>query len=194
MENEKAPVLTPPAAGRKGRLTRRQRSAAAQFFRENYIRLLTWAMYMQATRKEAEDAIESAMIYMLDLWDEILDPYADARTAAKNELIKQRIRLRRFDPLSDKGGEHSGRRDHDLAQEEQLTVWEDDQWVRELLNSLPPRQQEVMALIVDEFRPAEIAVLLGKDYAAVRQNLLAARRKLMAAISEQRKQAGEGRA
>ena len=73
-------------------------------------------------------------------------------------------------------------------------MWEDSQWVRELLNSLPPRQQEVMALIIDEFRPAEIAALLGKDAAAVRQNLLAARRRLRTAISEQRKQAGEGRA
>ena len=193
MENEKVPVLMPPLPGRRG-LTRRQKSAAAQFFREHYTRLLAFAMYMRATREEAEDAIESVIIYMLDRWEEIREPYHYARRAVANELIKERTRSRRTVPLSDEGDEHLGRRDHDFAQEEQLTVWEDTQWVRDLLNSLPPRQQEVMALIVDEFKPAEIAVLLGKDAAAVRQNLLAARRRLKTALSEQRKQAEEGRA
>lgn len=194
MENEKVPVLTAPPRGRRARLTRRQKSAAAEFFEESYTRLLRFAMYMHATKEEAEDAIESAMIDMLDRWEEIRDPYAYARKAVARELIKQRTRARRFAPLAEEGDEHPGRRNHDLAQEERLTVWEDSQWVRELLNSLPPRQQEVMALIIDEFRPAEIAALLGKDAAAVRQNLLAARRRLRTAISEQRKQAGEGRA
>lgn len=191
MENQEVPVLTAPSRARI-RLTRRQRAAADKFFRMHYTQLLALAMYMGATREEADDAIESAMIYMLNKWDKIRKPYAYARKAVVHELIKQRTRSRRFAPLPDEGDDQLGARDHDLGQDERLTVWEDRQWVMGLLNSLPPRQQEVMALIVDEFRPVEIATLLGRDPDAVRQNLMAARRRLRTAISEQRKQAAEG--
>lgn len=148
---------------------------------------MTLAMYMGATNEEAEDATEAAMIDMLDRWETIRKPTAYARTAVMREVIKQRAHSQRFVPLSDEDGEHLGGGDRDPGQEEQLTVWEDSQWVRDLLNSLPPRQQEVMALIVDEFRPTEIAVLLGRDPAVVRQNLMAARNRLRTAVSEQRK-------
>ena len=140
-------------------------------------------MYLGATREEADDAVESVMIDMLARWGMTRDPLAYARARISHELIKQRTRARRFVPFPDEDGEYLGGRDRDRSQEEQLTVWADTQWVRGLLNSLPPRQQEVMALIVDEFKPAEIAVLLGRDPAAVRQNLMAARRRLKTALS-----------
>ncbi len=54
----------------------------------------------------------------------------------------------------------------------------------ELLEQLPPAQREVMACIVDDLRPAEIAELLGKNPAAVRQNLSAARRRLRKYLAE----------
>ena len=199
MDNEEGPVLTPPLRGRI-RLTRRQRAAADRFFRMRYTQLLALAMYMGATKEEADDAIESVMIYMLYRWETIRKPHAYARTAVVREVIKQRTQSRRFVPLPDEDGESLGSRDHDPRQQDQLTVWENRQWVMGLLNSLPSRQQEVMALIVDEFKPVEIAALLGRDSDAVRQNLMVARRRLSAeirvrtAISERRKQAGEGRA
>jgi RNA polymerase sigma factor (sigma-70 family) len=193
MADEIVPVLTAPSRGRI-RLTRRQKAAADRFFRIRYTQLLALAMYMGATREEAEDAIESVMIYMLSRWEKIRTPQTYARKAVVHELIKQKTRSRRFVPLLDKDGELLGDRDRDLGQEDQLTVWENRQWVMSLLNSLPPRQQEVMALIVDEFRPKDIAALLGRDPDAVRQNLMAARRRLTTAISEQRKQAAEGKA
>lgn len=192
MENNEVPVLSPPARKRGIRLPRRHKDAAAEFFEEFYLRLLALAMYMGATKEEAEDAIESVMIDMLDRWETIRAPRAYARKAVAREVIRQRTLARRFVSLPEKDGEYPGGRDRDRAQEEQLTVWEDNQQVKELLNSLPPRQKEVMALIVDEFRPAEIAVLLGRDHAAVRQNLMAARQRLTTAVSEQRRQA-EGR-
>jgi DNA-directed RNA polymerase specialized sigma24 family protein len=52
----------------------------------------------------------------------------------------------------------------------------------QLLNALPPAQREVMAFIIDEFEPVEIAALFGKTPAAVRQNLRAARQKLKSAV------------
>jgi RNA polymerase sigma factor (sigma-70 family) len=177
--DEQVTALATRAAGQpRKRITPSASRAAGRFFRASYARLLAFALYMGATREEAEDAIESTMIDMLDRWEKIRNPQAYARKAVTRELIAQRKQSRRFIPLPDEGGEHLGGRDHDPPQEEKLTVWEDIQWVRGLLNSLPRRQQEVMALIVDEFRPAEIATLLGRDPAAVRQNLLAARRRL----------------
>src|SRR5207247_10394779 len=47
-----------------------------------------------------------------------------------------------------------------------------------LLRILPPAQLEVMALVVDGYGPAEIAILLDKQPATVRTNLREARRKL----------------
>ena len=194
MEDEEGPVLSPPARRWVLRLPQRRKDAAAEFFEGFYLQLLALAMYTGATKEEAEDAIESVMIDMLDRWETIRTPRAYARRAVAREVIRQRTLARRFDPLSEEDGEYPGGRDRDRAQEEQLTVWEGIQWVRELLNSLPPRQQEVMALMVDEFTPAEIAVLLGRDHAAVRQNLMAARQRLKPAVSAQRRQSGEGRA
>jgi DNA-directed RNA polymerase specialized sigma24 family protein len=51
--------------------------------------------------------------------------------------------------------------------------------VTALLTALPPAQKEVLACIVDEFTLRETAELLGKTEAAVRQNLCAARKRLM---------------
>jgi RNA polymerase sigma factor (sigma-70 family) len=67
-----------------------------------------------------------------------------------------------------------------------LTVWEDRQWVTQLLNGLPPAQREAMALIVDEYSPTEIAQLLGASPEAVRQRLYVARQRLENEINHAR--------
>lgn len=179
--HRQAAVLTALVPRRfRSHLDRRSRAAAAEFFERHYLKLLAFSMYMGATREEAEDAVESVMIGMLDRWKKIGNPLAYARRAVAREVLRQRTRSQ---PL--------GRRDRGAAQEERPTVWEDTQWVRGLLNSLPPRQQEVMALIMDEFSPAEMAVMLGRDPAAIRQSLKAAWRGWRTAASAQRKQAAK---
>jgi DNA-directed RNA polymerase specialized sigma24 family protein len=62
-------------------------------------------------------------------------------------------------------------------------VWEDQEWVVQVLSSLPAGQRAVMALVVDGFTPAEIAVRLGRSPAAVRQCLMAARRRLRETVA-----------
>jgi DNA-directed RNA polymerase specialized sigma24 family protein len=52
------------------------------FFRDAYRKLLAAAMYLGATRDEAEDAAASAMMEVFRRWDEISDPLAYARKAA----------------------------------------------------------------------------------------------------------------
>ncbi len=59
-----------------------------------------------------------------------------------------------------------------------MTVWEDGQYVTQLLESLPHAQREAMALAVDEFSPIEISLLLGTSDDAVRQRLHVARKRL----------------
>ncbi|HMH90225.1 MAG TPA: sigma-70 region 4 domain-containing protein [Streptosporangiaceae bacterium] len=53
----------------------------------------------------------------------------------------------------------------------------------QLLESLPPAQREVLACMVDMFPRKEIAQLLGKTDAAVRQNLHAARKSLVSYLA-----------
>jgi DNA-directed RNA polymerase specialized sigma24 family protein len=72
--------------------------------------------------------------------------------------------------------------EHDL--DPGLIVWEQQEWVTLLLKSLPPAQREVLACMVDMFVSREIAQLLGKTEAAVRQNLCAARKRLADCLAE----------
>jgi RNA polymerase sigma-70 factor (ECF subfamily) len=72
--------------------------------------------------------------------------------------------------------------EHDL--DPALTAPEQQEWVTRLLKSLPPAEREVLAFVVDGFTPQEIALLLGKTNAAVRQNLYAGRTRLRKNLTE----------
>jgi DNA-directed RNA polymerase specialized sigma24 family protein len=61
-----------------------------------------------------------------------------------------------------------------------MTIWENWQWVNQLLSSLPPAQREVLTYVVKGFKPAEVAILLGKTPASVRKNLQLAVERLRA--------------
>jgi DNA-directed RNA polymerase specialized sigma24 family protein len=63
------------------------------------------------------------------------------------------------------------------------------------LASLPPKQREVMAWHIDGFRSAEIAATLHMDPAAVRQNLIKARKtsRKRSASPERRDEPARGR-
>ena len=176
--------------GNTGLLTRRDRSdsplsAVEAFYRTHYPGLLAHAMYIGVTREDAEDAVEAVIITMLPKWGEIQHPYHYARTAVTNELLKLRSRSRLAGRRMLESGMVASDRDQDLKQQNQLTMWEDRQWVTQILSSLPPRQRETLAYIIDEFSPSEIALLLGRDPAAVRQNLMDARRRLKSTLPKQ---------
>lgn len=157
----------------------RQQSAPpygfAGFFRSAYRQVVQTVIYAGATETEADEAAAAAMEEVLRRWDQIRLPRAYARKAAVSHFLKEkergnnRIRHRL-------AGLAEARRDGAL--DPGLTVWEDSQWVEQLLNSLPAAQREVMEFIVAGFAPSEVAVLLGKTPEAVRQNLKAARSRL----------------
>jgi len=173
------PVMLPTAA---------PPGACQEFFRGAYRKLLTVAMYVGATEGEAEDAVASAMEDVFRRWSEIANPLAYARKATVSNFLKDKGRQDRLIRRVIERREAPGG-----DQDSGLTVWEDREWVTQLLNALSPAQREVMVLVVDEFRPAEVAQLLGTTPAAVRQNLYAARRRLIQSLTEQGSAESAGR-
>jgi RNA polymerase sigma factor (sigma-70 family) len=145
------------------------------FFREHHTSLIRTAMYAGATRQEARLAAQDAMTDVLKRWTDIGNPLAYARKAVLSCLFKarrdglDRVRVKQV---------RLGAGTPEVRPDQNLTTWEDRQWVRQLLDSLPPKQREVMALVVDGFEPSEIAALLGRSPEAVRQNLCEARTRL----------------
>lgn len=148
------------------------------FFREHYKPLLQFLMYVGATRHEADDAVASAMAELLRRWGEVTDPAAYARKAAMHNFIKTKTRDKDRTHLRPERDESSELVPDAGAYDPALSVWEDWQWVRQLLDSLPPTQRAVMSLIIDGYPATKIAELLGKTSDTVRQNLRLARLRL----------------
>jgi RNA polymerase sigma factor (sigma-70 family) len=151
------------------------------FFRVTYKPLVHEVVFAGGDLHQAEDAVSAAMTEVFQRWSGISNPRAYARRAAISHLIKSKQRgLRRIqDRLIERGEvtpEH--------ALDPGLLIWEQQEWVTLLLKSLPPAQQEVLACMVDMFTCQEIAHLLGKTEAAVRQNLCAARKRLASYLAQ----------
>lgn len=154
----------------------------AAFFRAEYRSLMAAVMSVGATREEADEAAASAMEEVLRRWDQIGAPLAYGKKAALSNFYKEKERgLDRTRGRLMQGAE--ARRDG--ADDPGLNVWEDQQWVMQILGSLPPAQREALALVVDGFTPTQIAQMLGKTAEAVRQNLRAARMRLTVDLLDQ---------
>lgn len=146
----------------------------AAFYASSYRAVLAATLAVGGSLPEAEDAVQEAMKDLLGAWDRVTSPYSYVRTAAVRRLIRARRRDR--DVIGRAVARLAGPAAADPGRG--LTLWEDREWVTQFLRSLPPAQREVIALLVDEFSPPEIATLLGKTEDAVRQNLYATRRRL----------------
>jgi RNA polymerase sigma factor (sigma-70 family) len=155
-----------------------------QFFREHYRDLIKITMYAGANQEQAMEAASAAVEEMLRpdrnspghrTWDRLQDPLKWGFRAAINHYLKEKTRgldTRRLRLAEVGAGTAEG------SDDAQLTVWEDVQWVEQMLASLPPKQAEAMRLVTKGFTPNEIAELLGRTPEAVRQNLVEARRRL----------------
>ncbi len=153
------------------------------FFRAGYRELLKAAMYAGATKHQADEAAATAMRDVLRRWGELDDPLAYARRAVISNFIKEKTR----------GLDRVRRRQVELGagtaearEDPGLTVWEDREWVMQMLRSLPAGQRNAMAFIVDGFTPTEIAALLGRSPEAIRQSLHDARLRLKEALQRER--------
>jgi DNA-directed RNA polymerase specialized sigma24 family protein len=127
-------------------------------------------------------AVDEAMAEVLRRWRQIDNLRAYERTAVLRYLAKTRVRdgdrLRR----TIAGGQVTPEGTDDAG----LTVWEDEQWVTQLLDALPLVQRYVMMGLYRGMTTAEIADLLGKTPEAVRHTLRRARAVLREELARER--------
>lgn len=154
----------------------REQTEFEDFFRTQRRPLLAKLRFAGATPSEAEEIAQAAFVDALVRWEQISNPNAWLRTVAMRRFIKMRTRSRMGTLREAQAfGTHS---EVDTAADRDLTVLEDQQWVEQMVQSLPPTQRTVMALVFDGHRPTEIAGILGKNEANIRQNLKHAREHL----------------
>ena len=144
-------------------------------YRQHYAELIQALRYMGATAAEADDAIGDVLLSMCRTWHAPKHPYAYARKAVRNAFLNLRHAAERQSAvcrqLQAQPSEHG---------EDTISIWEDREWVKQLLTALPPGQRNALACVIDGLAPWEIAELFGATPQAVRQNLHAARLRIKA--------------
>lgn len=144
----------------------------ASFFQERFSRTVVLLISAGASRADAEDATQEAMIEAWRHWRSIREPAAWLRTVAFRAWSKQNdIQRPRMVPLED--ADRSSALDPDLS-----SFAIEQQQVLRLLRALPPMQRAVVALFYDGAICDEIGELLGVSQATVRSHLRYARRTL----------------
>ena len=145
----------------------------AEFFRAEHKKLIRFVMAIGAGGDEAAEIAQVTFFRAFEGWDGIRAPRAWIRRVAVNELTAARQAARRETPqatLPDAPVPVS------TALAVELT--EEARHVLAALQSLPPRQRQVMAWIIDGFGAVEIARELGVSPDSVRQSHAKARRNL----------------
>lgn len=142
--------------------------------------------YARRYLARADDADDAASDAMLRLWA-VHDSLRDTAHAARLVAIDM---LRRRRPTSISGDEaHTSwllQQESDYNTPESQLEWkEDEQWLRQRIEQLPPREMQVMRLRQTERRTNEqIAAILGISKDSVATMLSSARRKLFNQIKE----------
>jgi RNA polymerase sigma-70 factor (ECF subfamily) len=179
-------VETIVAEQRTFRRAARVKDSREVFFRAHYRSLIKIPMYLGATNEEAQDAVSGALVDAMHRWDQLRNPLAWVSRAAANNYFMEKTRgLHRVRNRLVEKGEGTA----EIGDDQQISLWEDRQWVAQMLVSLPPKQREAMSLVIEDLSPTEIAELLGRTPGAIRQNLLEARKRLQRRIQNER--AGE---
>ena len=131
--------------------------------------MVWFLMSLGASGHEAADVAQTAFTEAFPVWPTIRCPRAWLRQVASRIYYRQLNRAETpVESLPDGQGPLSAAVATELRDEARTVL--------AALASLPPRQREVMAWHIDGFGSAEIAATLHIDPAAVRQNLIKARR------------------
>lgn len=139
---------------------------------------------------DADDAASDAMLRLWAVHDSLRDTAHAVRLTAviaRNVAIDM---LRRQHPTNISGDEaHTSwllqQESDNNTPESQLEWKEDEQWLRQRIEQLPPREMQVMRLRQTEHRTNEqIAAILGISKDSVATMLSSARRKLFNQIKE----------
>lgn len=147
------------------------------FYAAHYQRLVKVLVVLDARPEEAEDAVQKAMMDFARRCQRGQlpeDPAAYVQRAAVNYFVKERQRERERLPRELRGGH--------LVVEQHLDTWvsclEDREYIEYLLSCLTPTQERVIRLVIDGLSTREIAAVLGKTDANVRQQLKQGRDRL----------------
>jgi RNA polymerase sigma-70 factor (ECF subfamily) len=141
------------------------------FFRERFSRTVVLLIAMGASRADAEDAVQEAMILAWDQWNTIQEPVAWVRTVAVRAFWKLARARQQLVPWDATAPEPAGDSDLGIFAEQQKHVLR-------VLRALPPQQRTVAALFYDGLGCEEIAELVGSPPATVRSHLRHARGRL----------------
>jgi RNA polymerase sigma factor (sigma-70 family) len=145
----------------------------AEFFRAEHTKLIRFVIAIGAGGDEAAEIAQLTFVKAFEGWTLIRAPRAWIRRVAANELTASRRAARRETP-------QASLPDSPVPVSTALAVelTEEARQVLAALQSLPPRQRQIMAWIVDGFSAAEIARELGVSPESVRQNHAKARKNL----------------
>jgi RNA polymerase sigma factor (sigma-70 family) len=146
------------------------------FFHQRFAKTVVVLITMGASRADAEDAVQEAMIAAWKNWESIREPSAWVRTTALRTLWKHHHLVLQAVPLEQPTLPPGGEPD--------LLIFADEQRrVLSFLRRLPVAQRTVAALYYDGLTVQEIAEVTGKPAATIRSLLRYARRSIKEVIS-----------
>ncbi len=148
----------------------------ASFFYQRFGKTVVVLITMGASRADAEDAAQQAMLQAWRQWDTIRYPVTWVRTVAIRVYMDHVGTRPQTIPLDEFASETVAEPDLSIFVEEQ-------QQVIHALRALPPEQRTVVALFYDGATCEEIAEATGKSPATVRSHLRHARRTLKGLMS-----------
>ncbi|WP_449060588.1 RNA polymerase sigma factor [Planomonospora algeriensis] len=142
----------------------------ALFYRATIRPLVAFLINQGAELPLAADIAQETMIKAYQRWSEINRPKAWVHTVAGRALVRK-LTDTREDP-HDQMPEPTSLLPHPDA----AAIWETRQVTLRMLESLPPRQRQVLTWTLNGFTPSEIAEQLQMTADAVRGSLRDARR------------------
>ncbi|KIF79136.1 hypothetical protein QR77_24920 [Streptomyces sp. 150FB] len=154
----------------------------SSFYRATVPELIGFLINNGASLPVAADLAQDTMIKAYQRWTEIGHPRAWAHTVASRALG------RRIADVREQPVDHVPEPTSLLPDPGAAAEWEVRHDVRPLLDSLPPRQRQIMAWTLNGWTPSEIADELSMNPEAVRASLKKARR---AAAAYYREREGE---
>jgi RNA polymerase sigma factor (sigma-70 family) len=143
----------------------------SEFYKNFMPSLVRFLLWNRVPLADAAEIGQETMAQLYRLWPTVTDKRAWARKVASRRWVRRiaddhREQLVDSDDLA-RSTLITSDKIHDYEQHQELLC---------LLDTLPPRQRQVLAWTYDGYTPAEIAQELQIDPATVRANLLKARR------------------
>jgi RNA polymerase sigma factor (sigma-70 family) len=161
-------------------LTASQQSQFEAFVRKHAKPLMRYLMYAAAADVyEAEEALWTVLGDVYRRWPAIDTPLAYVKRSAVRKIAVGRRR-----ESARRHAENRATRHHESSMDG-TSIWENQEWVRSLLRSLPRKQAEVLALVHDDLTTQEIGQLLGTNEATIRKRLSYARQSIRSTFSQQ---------